>query len=106
MLTEHGLPVAPSTYYDHVGKAPTAREQRDVLLLGQIRRVHAANCGVYGAREVWLTLNREGIAVARCTVERLMKTDGLSGAVHQRRTNEESRSGAPHIVDGDQGLST
>ena len=38
----------------------------------EIERVHAANYGVYGARKVWLTLNREGIAVARCTVERLM----------------------------------
>ncbi|WP_432758238.1 IS3 family transposase, partial [Mycobacterium canetti] len=36
-----------------------------------ISRVHAANYGVYGARKVWLTLNREGIEVARCTVERL-----------------------------------
>jgi putative transposase len=42
--------------------------------------VHAANYGVYGARKVWLTLNREGIAVARCTVERLMAELGLAGA--------------------------
>ena len=81
MLTEHGLKVAPSTYYEHVGKSPTARDQRDEYLLGEIRRVHAANYGVYGARKVWLALNREGIAVARCTVERLMHADSLSGAV-------------------------
>ena len=43
--------------------------------------MHAANYGVYGARKVWLALNREGIAVARCTVERLMAELGLSGAV-------------------------
>ena len=49
VLTEHGLPVAPSTYYDHVGRTLTAREQRDVFLLKQIRRVHAANYAVYGA---------------------------------------------------------
>ena len=47
----------------------------------QIERVHAANYGVYGARKVWLALNREGIAVARCTVERLMAELGLPGAV-------------------------
>ena len=46
-----------------------------------IERVHAANYGVYGARKVWLALNREGIAVARCTVERLMAELGLTGAV-------------------------
>lgn len=81
VLTEHGLQVAPSSYYEHVGKAPSARELRDAYLLEQIRRVHAANYAVYGARKVWLALNREGIAVARCTVERLMKADGLAGAV-------------------------
>ena len=43
--------------------------------------MHAANYGVYGARKVWLALNREGIAVARCTVERLMAELGLRGAV-------------------------
>ncbi|MCT9153782.1 IS3 family transposase, partial [Mycobacterium tuberculosis] len=43
------------------------------------RFIHAANYGVYGARKVWLTLNREGIEVARCTVERLMTKLGLSG---------------------------
>jgi putative transposase len=43
--------------------------------------VHGANYGIYGARKVWLALNREGIAVARCTVERLMRAAGLAGAV-------------------------
>ena len=81
VLTEHGLKVAPSTYYEHVGKGVTARQQREEFLLEQIRRVHAANYGVYGARKVWLALNREGVPVARCTVERLMKAHGLAGAV-------------------------
>lgn len=81
VLTEHGLSIAPSTYYEHVDRPATAREYRDALLLNEIRRVHAANYGVYGARKVWLQLNREGIAVARCTVERLMRDDGLAGAV-------------------------
>jgi putative transposase len=81
VLSEHGLQVAPSTYYEHLGKAPTARQQRDAYVLGEVRRVHAENYGVYGARKVWLQLNREGIGVARCTVERLMRADGLHGAV-------------------------
>ena len=51
------------------------------MLVDQIRRVHADNYGVYGARKVWLTLNREGVPVARCTVERLMRQEGLAGAV-------------------------
>ncbi|AFE15758.1 transposase IS6110 [Mycobacterium tuberculosis RGTB327] len=70
-LTELGVPIAPSTYYDHINREPSRRELRDGELKEHISRVHAANYGVYGARKVWLTLNREGIEVARCTVERL-----------------------------------
>ena len=84
VLSQHGLPIAPSaidTYYEHVAKQPTDRDRRDAALINQIRRVHADNYGVYGARKVWLTLNREGVPVARCTVERLMRQEGLAGAV-------------------------
>ncbi len=81
VLSEHGLPIAPSTYYEHLTKAPSAREQRDEVLKADIVRVHKANYGVYGARKVWLALNREGTPVARCTVERLMGALGLVGAV-------------------------
>ena len=54
--------------------------------MAQIRRVHEANFGVYGARKVWRQLGREGIAVARCTVERLMRQMGLRGAVRGKET--------------------
>ena len=84
VLTEHGLPIAPSTYYDHLerlGQAPSRRHVRDEQLEADIARVHAAHYGVYGARKVWLQLNREGVAVARCTVERLMRRLHLHGAV-------------------------
>lgn len=81
VLSEHGCPIAPSAYYEHVAKVPTARQQRDERLAVEIARVHRANFSVYGARKVWLQLNREGIAVARCTVERLMRRDGLCGVV-------------------------
>ncbi len=81
VLSEHGVKIAPSTYYEWRDKLPTRREERDAVLLGHIRRVHADNFGVYGPRKVWLVLNREGISVARCTIERLMKTEGLAGVV-------------------------
>ena len=82
------MPIAPSTYYDQVNREPSRRELRDEQLKEHIRRVHAANYGVYGARKVWLTLTRDGIPVARCTVERLMTELGLSGATRgkARRT--------------------
>ncbi|MBB5695254.1 transposase InsO family protein [Roseomonas pecuniae] len=68
------------------GSAPdpakaSPRTRRDLVMVEQIRRVHAANSGVYGARKVWRQLGREGIAVARCTVERLMRSMGLRGVV-------------------------
>jgi putative transposase len=72
--------MAPSTFYDRLNHQPSGREMRDDELTDHIRRVHEANYGVYGARKVWLALNREGIAVARCTVERLMAQLGLSGS--------------------------
>ena len=43
------------------------------------------NFGVYGVRKVWRQVNREGIAVARCTVARLMKGMGLQGAVRGKK---------------------
>ena len=81
VLSQHGLPIAPSTYYEHVAKQPTGRDRRDAMLINEIRRVHADNYGVYGARKVWLALNRESVPGARCTVERLMRQEGLAGAV-------------------------
>jgi putative transposase len=80
VLSEHGCPIAPSTYYGAAGRPPSARAVRDEQLKAAITRVHQDNYGVYGARKVWLQLNREGIAVARCTVERLMRELGLTGA--------------------------
>ena len=76
------LPIAPSTYHAHAarradpGKLP-ARAQRDAALQVEIGRVYAENFRVYGVRKVWRQLDREGIAVARCTVARLMRAMGL-----------------------------
>ena len=59
--------------------------RRDEELCAQIRRVHQDNFRVYGARKVWRQLRREDVAVARCTVERLMRRLGLQGVVRGRR---------------------
>ena len=82
VLSEHGVQIAPSTYYAVKTRPLSARARRDAQLLEHIRRVHAdptIGRGVYGARKVWHQLRREGIGVARCTVERLMRTAGLAG---------------------------
>jgi transposase InsO family protein len=78
------LPIAPSTYYEHAARKANpdcgpARERRDAELRQEIRRVFAANFGVYGVRKVCHQMQREGIAVARCTVAWLMRQMGLQG---------------------------
>jgi transposase InsO family protein len=83
------LPIAPSTYYEHraCGEDPSrrsARARRDDELRVHIRRVWAENQAVYGADKVWHQLERERIAAARCTVERLMRGMGLRGALRGR----------------------
>jgi putative transposase len=79
------LQFAPSTYYAACKRRPSVRQQRDEQLSVEVQRVHRAHFGVYGARKVWRQLLREGMAVARCTVERLMRALGLSGAVRGKR---------------------
>ena len=79
MLTEHGVPIAPSTYYDQVNRGPAAASaatrpsSRDRA--GSRRQLRRLRCA-----EGVAALNREGITVARCTVERLMAELGLAGA--------------------------
>lgn len=73
--------LAPSTYWSAKRRPPSARSVRDAKLKLEIRRVYDENFGVYGAPKVWAQLNREGIGVARCTVERLMSDMGIRGTV-------------------------
>jgi len=84
------LPIAPSTYYEHRARrldpeVRPHRAKRDARLSVEIRRVWDESFdGTYGADKVWRQLIREGVWVARCTVERLMRAMGLRGAVRGR----------------------
>ena len=84
------LPIAPATYFEHRARMRDparrpARAVRDDSLREQIRRVWTESFdGVYGAKKVWRQLRREGVDVARCTVERLMREIGLRGVVRGR----------------------
>jgi transposase InsO family protein len=84
------LPIAPSMYYAHKARQADperlpSRLRRDRALVLAIRRVNEENFCVYGARKVWRQLGREGQVVARCTVERLMRAQGLRGVVRGRK---------------------
>jgi transposase InsO family protein len=79
------LEIAPSCYRRHAARQRNPelrceRAKRDQTLKAQIQRIWHANWQVYGADKVWRQMNREGITVARCTVERLMQQLGLQGA--------------------------
>jgi hypothetical protein len=99
------LPIAPSTYHAHAARRADpsklpARARRDTTLRTEIRRVYEENFGVYGIRKVWRQLLREGIAVARCTVARLMRRMGLQGIVRGKRVRTTiSNAAAPCPLD-------
>ena len=93
------LAIAPSTYYAHAVRRTDPsrrcmRAKRDAELKPEIERVWRENFEVYGVRKVWRQLNREGIAVARCTVARLMAELGLAGAVRGRTVRTTVRNPA------------
>lgn len=99
------LPIAPSTYHDHVAQRAdpgklSSRASRDIALKAEIERVFAENFEVYGARKVWRQMLRDGIAVARCTVERLMADLGLYGVIRGKpiRTTVQDKA-APCPLD-------
>ena len=88
VLSEHGVPIAPSGYYAFKSRPVSARALRDAELVVEIERVfHDRNKGrgICGARKVWRLLAREGIEVGRGRVERLMRAQGLRGVRRDRQ---------------------
>jgi putative transposase len=82
VLTKHGVKIAPSGYYAFKARPASARALRDAELIVEIERVfwdRDLGRGIAGYRKMWHLLHREGIQVARCTVERLMRAQGLKG---------------------------
>jgi putative transposase len=86
--------IAPSTYYAAKTRPASARAVRDAELVEDIKVAHKANLGVYGARKIHAELNREGIPVARCTVERLMRAEGLRGIPREKTRKTTASEGA------------
>jgi hypothetical protein len=94
------LPIAPSTYHERKVVARdlarrSARAKRDGELREHIERIFKDHHGVYGARQVWHQLQREGLDVARCTVERLMRRMGLQGLFEGAASRRPSRARPP-----------
>jgi putative transposase len=87
VLTEHGCPIAPSTFYEAQSRRPSRRRLRDEQITALIeagRRASRFVAGL-GARKMWLRLRSQGHDVARCTVERLMAQAGIRGLTRGQR---------------------
>lgn len=86
VLTEHGVTIAPSTYYDARDRVPSKQAVRDGEIVVLIRAAREDRfVRRYGARKMWSHLRREGHDVARCTIERLMRAHGWSGALRGKK---------------------
>jgi putative transposase len=113
-LRAEGIAVAPSGYYAHKQRPPSTRTISDTALVEVIEATffdREKGRGVYGVRKMWHQLRRDGVTgshgdpVARCTVERLMRSQGLRGARRGRpvlttRPDRHSER-APDLVDRD-----
>ena len=102
------LPIAPSTYHAHKAcerdpSLRSARAKRDEMLREEIVRVRAEHFTAYGSYKTWREMNRQGIGVARCTVERLMRAMGLRGVVRGKAfkttTGDDSLPQPADLVD-------
>jgi putative transposase len=108
VLSEHGLKIAPSTYYAARKRPLSSVAQRHAQLLPEVVRVQTSRDlgrGVYGARKVWKQLLREDVNIGRGQVETLMRTAGLKGIRRGKQfvTTRSDKTGTrpPDLVDRD-----
>jgi transposase InsO family protein len=108
-LSELGVPIAPRTYYAHIGRPPSKRALWEMsiteVLAGYYEpdeHGHRPPESLYGSLKMWAHLRRHGVPVARSTVERLMRTNRWRGATRARtaRTTvpDPSAQRAPDLV--------
>jgi putative transposase len=108
VLSEHGVPISPSTYYEWINKHPTKRQLRDAELVEIITAQRAdKKTGKFvqtlGSRKLWIRLRGQGHDVARCTVERIMREQGWEGARygsrHKTTIQDDAHPRYPDLVD-------
>ena len=94
VLSEHGVSIAPSTYYERHRQPVTAAELEEAYLANALVTLHTENWGVYGARKLHKAARRAGIDVGRDQVARLMRVAGITGAVRGRHRTTTTRRDA------------
>jgi hypothetical protein len=99
VLSAHGCTIAPRTFYAWASRPPSQRRLSDLVLTGILAGYYEPDEhgrrppeSLYGSLKMWAHLNREGIQVAKCTVERLMRANAGRGCAGRRRS-------APTIAD-------
>jgi putative transposase len=104
VLTEHGLAIAPSTYYERVLRPISAAELADAYAANTLVDLYRANRGVYGVRKLWHAARRGGHPWGRDQAGRLMRIAGIDGVRRGRHTTITTRRDAsaprhPDLVD-------
>lgn len=87
VLSQHGVPISASTYYEWIAKKPTPQQLRDEQVSALIAAERSASrlVAALGSRKMWLHLRGKGHDVARCTEERLYRLHGWGGARYGRK---------------------
>ncbi|MGB8020711.1 MAG: IS3 family transposase [Candidatus Nanopelagicales bacterium] len=99
VLSEHGVLIAPSTYYARRAHPVTESELDEAYLVNALVTLHRQNWGVYGVRKLWHAASRSGLDLGRDQVGRLMRIGGLTGAVrgrHRTTTTVRDDTAARH----------
>jgi putative transposase len=110
VLTEHGCQIAPRTFYAWLSRPPSARALWDMTITEVLAGFYAPDEygrrppeALYGANKMWAHLQRQGIEVARCTVERLMRIHGWRGVTRAKKVRttiaDPAAGRAPDLVD-------
>jgi putative transposase len=110
VLSAHGHKIAPRTFYAYQKRPPSKRALWDMTITEVLAGYYEPDQGtrrppesLYGSLKMWAHLNREGIEVARCTVERLMRANGWQGVTRAKRVrttiSNPADTRAPDLVD-------
>lgn len=110
VLSEHGCKIAPRTFYAWLSRPPCARALWDMTITEVLAGYYEPDEqgrrkpeSLYGATKMWAHLQRQGVEVARCTVERLMKANRWRGVVRCKKVRttiaDPAAGRAPDLVD-------
>ena len=111
-LSAHGIAISPRTFHARRSRPPSRRALRDAWLTGLLAAMfepdeagRRAPESLYGAVKAWGHLRRQGITVARCTVERLMRARGWRGNTRARKVRttvpDPAAARCPDLVNRD-----